>query len=130
MRTAVSKGFTLVEVLVALAVVAIAMAALIKVAGENASNAGYLRDRTVAQWVAADKATELQVSGAWPAVGRSNGTVMQAGREWRWEVDVSDTPEASLRRLEITVRLAERRDAAPLALFTAFLGRPDEPTTL
>lgn len=124
------KGFTLLEVLVALAVVATSMAALIKVAGENVSNAAYLRDRTVAQWVAADKATELQVTGAWPAVGRSNGTVMQAGREWRWEVDVSDTPEASVRRLEISVRLAENRDAAPLALFTSFLGRPDEPAAL
>lgn len=123
------KGFTLLEVLVALAVVATAMAALIKVAGENAANATYLRDRTLAQWIAADKVTELQVTRAWPTVGRSNGTVVQAGREWNWEVDVSDTPEQALRRLDISVRPAGDREAPPLALFTAFLGRPDAPET-
>lgn len=123
------RGFTLVEVLVALAVVAVAMSALIKVASENAANANYLRERTIAHWVAMDKATELQVMRAWPGVGQSDGSVFQAGREWRWDLQVASTADEDLRRLDITVRRAEDRRAAPLAQLSAFLGRPDAPAT-
>ncbi len=120
-----ARGFTLIEVLVALAVVAVAMAALIKVAGDNTRDTAYLKEKTLAHWVATDKATALQIARAWPAPGRSSGTVVQAQREWRWTVDVQDTADPEVRRAEVSVRPADAAETgAPLARLTAFLGKP------
>ncbi|HEX2238999.1 MAG TPA: type II secretion system minor pseudopilin GspI, partial [Gammaproteobacteria bacterium] len=55
------RGFTLLEVLVALAVIAIALASIIKVVGTGAANAGYLRDKTFAHWVAANRLVQMQI---------------------------------------------------------------------
>lgn len=120
-----ARGFTLIEVLVALAVVAIAMAALIKVAGDNTRDTAYLKEKTMAHWVATDKATELQLARAWPTPGRSSGTALQAQREWRWTVNVQETADPDVRRAEISVRPADAaEEQAPLVTLTAFLGKP------
>lgn len=117
-----AKGFTLLEVLVALAVLAIAMAALIKVSGSNASNSAYLKEKTFAHWVAVNKANELRLADTWPAVGTSKGTVFMAEQEWRWHIKVSNTPDKNVRRLDIQVnREGEDGSAANISAFT---GRP------
>ena len=116
------KGFTLLEVLVALAVLAIAMAALIKVSGSNASNAAYLKEKTFAHWVAVNKANELRLADTWPSVGTSKGTVFMAEQEWRWQVKVSNTPDKNVRRLDIQVNREGAEGSA--ANISAFTGRP------
>ncbi|KHD05361.1 hypothetical protein PN36_31975 [Candidatus Thiomargarita nelsonii] len=93
------QGFTLLEVLVALAILAIALAAAMKVSIENAENASYLRDKTLAHWVAMNVLTEIQVRGEWPA--QKKGRAMMAEREWYWTVKV--TVDDELRRLEVQV---------------------------
>jgi general secretion pathway protein I len=117
-------GFTLVEVLVALAVLAVAMAALVKGAGENAANAAYLRDRTFALWVASNLLTELQLEEDWPEPGRSEGTAELAEREWAWKLEVSETPDADVRRVRIEIRPDDDDDLEPLARLSGFLGNP------
>ena len=116
------KGFTLLEVLVALAVLAIAMAALIKVAGSNASNAAYLKEKTFAHWVAVNKVNELRIADTWPAVGTRKGSVFMAEKEWHWQVKVSNTPDKNIRRLDIQVNLEGAEGSA--AKISAFTGRP------
>jgi general secretion pathway protein I len=96
-----AQGFTLLEVLVALAVVAIALAAAVKAAGENAVNTAYLRDKTLAHWVAMNKVAELQLAATWPAPGVSHGQVSLARREWRWQAEVENTDDPSVRRLRV-----------------------------
>ena len=75
-------GFTLVEVLVALSVIAIALAALLKGASEGAGSARYLRDKTYAHWVAMNTITEVQVRGEWPSPGRKEGEATMGSRDW------------------------------------------------
>ncbi len=107
----------------ALAVLAVALGALVKGGAGNAANAGYLRDKTLASWVAANKAVEYQLQAEWAPPGSRNGSEEMAGREWFWTAKVSDTFDADVRRLEVEVRAGER-DAGLLAKLTAFLARP------
>jgi general secretion pathway protein I len=116
------EGFTLLEVLVALAVLAVALAAAIKAGSENTANAAYLRDRTHAHWVAMNTVADWQLRGAWPHAGTSTGYATLSGREWRWSATVRNTPDASVRRVD--VRVAPREGGEPLATLTAFLGDP------
>lgn len=85
-----ARGFTLLEVLVALAVLALALAAGIKAAGSNIDNSAYLRDRTLAHWVAMNKLTEMQVFNKFPATGTTErGSLLLAGSEWYWTVQTT-----------------------------------------
>lgn len=117
-----AAGFTLLEVLVALAVLAIAMAAVIKVSASNTSNAAYLKEKTIAHWVAINKANELRLADSWPSVGNKKGSVVMARQEWRWQVKVSNTPDKDIRRLDIEVQ--HERELGGKAVVTAFVGRP------
>ncbi|RKZ92432.1 MAG: type II secretion system protein GspI [Candidatus Parabeggiatoa sp. nov. 1] len=117
------QGFTLLEVLVALAVLAIALAAAIKVTTENTENTRYLRDRTLAHWVAMNELTEIQVLEKWPALGKKEGTAMMAEREWYWVVKISETVDEELRRLDVQVYY-HRKDEEPMAVLVGFVGAP------
>lgn len=116
-------GFTLLEVLVALAIVAIALGALLKTGAGNSANAVYLRDKTFAHWVAMNKVTELQLAPSWPDVGTSRGKVEMAGRAWQWTAKVSGTFDANVRRVDVEVRADDGRDGV-LDVATAFLPKP------
>lgn len=118
------RGFTLLEVLVALAVVAITMGALIKVAGTQASNASYLRDRTLAQWVGSNVVAAYQLDPAWPEPGLREGMEEMARQRWYWRAVVTDTFDNDVRRLDVSVRAREQRDAPELTSVVAFLPRP------
>ncbi len=117
------EGFTLIEVLVALAVVAIALAALVRAVGQGADTEAGLRERAVARWVALNRIAELELARAWPAPGRRDGTVRMAGRRWRWEERVLPTESPDLRRVELTVRPGDAPRGVRVRL-VAFLGRP------
>lgn len=116
------RGFTLIEVVVALAVVAIGMFAVFRVIGDTTRNIGYLRDRSLATWIADNRITELRISGELPSVDETEGDVDYAGRRWHWVATVSQTPVDGLRRIDVRVRREE--DAADSALVTlaGFIG--------
>ena len=117
-------GFTLLEVLVALAVLALTMAAVIKAVGDYTGNEAYLRDRTLAVWVARNVLAEQQLQDAWPGVGEIKGTSDMGDREWSWLATVTQTEEEELRRLDIEVHMVEDEDAEPLAVLSGFLMQP------
>ena len=125
-------GFTLLEVLVALVVLALSLGAAIRATGDYAVNQAYLRDRTLAEWVARNQLVTVQLEGKWPKVGQLKGDAElplggpeAGGREWRWEMQVTQTPEEDLRRLDIDVYPAEADDDAdPLATLSGFIGKP------
>ncbi|HVJ29316.1 MAG TPA: type II secretion system minor pseudopilin GspI, partial [Gammaproteobacteria bacterium] len=64
-----SAGFTLIEVLVALAVIALGLTAVIKALGEYTYAANYMRQKTLASWIATNKLTEIAIAPTWPALG-------------------------------------------------------------
>jgi general secretion pathway protein I len=99
-----AAGFTLIEIVVAVAVLAFALGALITGMGRYAGNAATLREKTVALWVAHNRLTEIGLEAAWPDLGASDGVVEMAGLEWRWDVAVVETPDPRVRRVDITVQ--------------------------
>lgn len=96
-------GFTLIEVLVALAIVAIALMAALRVAGQGATNAGDLRSRMLAGWVAEDRLAEHRARGNWLSLGIQNGTQRQGGVEFAWREEVVATANPAFRRVDVFV---------------------------
>jgi general secretion pathway protein I len=101
---AASRGFTLIEVLVALAVLAIALAAVMRAMAQAVDTTVSLREHAVALWVAQNRLTEHQMRQDWPAANTINGETEMGGEKWYWREQVSTTPEPKMRRVEITVR--------------------------
>ena len=117
-----ARGFTLIEVLVALAVLAIALSAIIKTMSANTLNSIYLRDRTLAQWVALNKITELQLSEDWPSPGKNDGSTVLGNHEWFWEAEIKTTPDNDVQT--VTLRVRDRRDAEhPVTTLQGYIGR-------
>ncbi|HEY2340845.1 MAG TPA: type II secretion system minor pseudopilin GspI, partial [Steroidobacteraceae bacterium] len=86
-----TRGFTLIEVLVALAIVAIGMAAVLGALTSSANTLAYLRDKTFAQWVALNQIATLRLSGQMTPTGNSDGNTDFAGRSWHWRREVTAT---------------------------------------
>lgn len=117
-----TRGFTLIEVIVALTIIAVAMAAIISAASATVYNATGLQERTFAHWVAMNKLTELQIMKQWPAPHKTDGSTLMAEHEWFWSMDVTDTADKTVRKVEIAVR-ANENDENSLVNLTGFVGK-------
>ena len=116
-------GFTLLEILVALAVLALSLGALISAGSSQTRNTALLVERTLAQWVAANTVAETRIAGTWPEPGTRRGRSRLGDRDWAWALTTRTTDDADLRRLEVEVR-RDAPDAAPLVTLVAYLARP------
>lgn len=122
-----NKGFTLLEVLVALAVLAIALAAVLRATQQQVENIGYLRDQTIAHWVASNLLNDTLLRQQWLPVGKTQGKAQMLTRYWFWTLEVSDTMDKELRRLDVQVRTTETTDTEPLARLTGFIAQTLQP---
>jgi general secretion pathway protein I len=122
MKKTDERGFTLVEVVVALAIVAIGMLAVFKTIGDTTHNVTDLRDRTFAAWIADNRISEIRVSGEMPSVEETAGEVEFAGRRWHWVTKVSQTQVQGLRRIDVSVRRDEDPENSTLATLAGFVG--------
>lgn len=106
-RPAAAPGFTLVEVLVALTIVAVALMASLRAVGAMSTGAFDLRQRTLAQWSAENRLAQIRVQGEWPALGRRSYDCTQAEAAMVCDEQVFATPNAQFRRVEVSVYPAE-----------------------
>ena len=113
MRANASRGFTLIEVLVAVAIVAVTLGAGLKAAGALTDNAQRLADVSAAQWCADNQLTGLKLARQFPSVGDTEFTCEQLGRVYRGRLVVRPTPNPNFRRVD-----ARMADDAGLPLFT------------
>ena len=105
--TQTAKGFTLLEVLLAMAVFAIAGVALLGAAGNNFNNLGHLEEKMVANWVASNQLVSSHLDKSWPPKDKKKGQVEMAERQWYWQQKVIKTTDKDMRAIIIEVRRAE-----------------------
>lgn len=122
-----SRGFTLLEVLVALLLMSLALTALVRLSSLEARATAHLRDSTLAQWVAANALAEVRLREVVPAVGRRQGEARMGGRMWRWQMTISATDEASIRRLDVEVHAPEAETGDAEGLVAALTGFSVQP---
>ena len=115
------RGFTLIEILVALAVFSLAAMALLRLQGETLSNSAALKDRAIGQIVARNVAVETLTDPVAPALGISGGIEENAGRQWRWTRRTGLSGQAGLQRVEIAVSDDSGQEIAGLVLFRPML---------
>lgn len=98
-----AAGFTLLETLVALAILAIALSAAYRAVGATTLSAAGLRDRSLADWVAQNRLAEIRADGRFPSLGQERGTSRQAGVDFVWQQEVRTTPNPLFRQVDVTV---------------------------
>lgn len=98
-----TSGFTLIEMLLALAVFAYAATSILSVLSQSAKNLSELEKMTFASWVANDRLTELQVDKAWPPKNKDKGERELAGQKWYWSQKVEKTADNNLRKVSVEV---------------------------
>ncbi|MBP7178369.1 MAG: type II secretion system minor pseudopilin GspI [Moraxellaceae bacterium] len=120
------RGFTLLEVLVALAIFAVASVALLAAQNAQLRTDGRLLDKTMAHWAALNRLAEMQLQGEFPDVGQGQGTVSMGDREWVVTTKVEGTPSQDVRRLTFSVapKVDEfGEESASVTELTGFLPR-------
>ena len=115
-----NSGFTLLETLVALAILAIALAAIMRAAGGGINHADAMRKRVLADWVAQNRLAQHAARGEFLAVGVQNGEETQAGVRLLWKEEIGSTPNPAFRRIEVSVYEADDPSYA-LRKLTGFL---------
>ncbi|MBP8110865.1 MAG: type II secretion system minor pseudopilin GspI [Agitococcus sp.] len=127
-----NKGFTLLEVLVALAVFAVAAIALMRVSESQLQLSARLEDKTFAHWVALNMVSEMQANQDWPDLGEQTGKVSMAGRDWKIIVKTLATPMNRVRRVEVTVGVAPQdftQNMEAITVLSGFIEQPSVQTT-
>lgn len=118
------NGFTLIEVMVALAVLALAMSASLVAATFYTKATGDLEDRMLASWLAHNVMVETQLEPQWPALGRKDQDHQFAGQSWVVQREVEKTPDDYIRRVTVRVRRENMDDDAWLLYRSAFFAEP------
>jgi general secretion pathway protein I len=118
-----SRGFTLVEVLVALTIVALGLTALMVAVSGTARTSGYLRDKTIAQWIALNRLTQVRLTVNKLGDNQDAGQIDFAGRQWHYDTRYFDTQFQSMKRVEVRVYPGDAKTKSnPLAQSTGFMG--------
>jgi general secretion pathway protein I len=119
------RGFTLVEVMIALAIIAISLTTIAVVMGAMLNNATTMRDRTFASWIAQNVIVELRLGGTMPELGSRNGDIEYANTFWDWRVEISETGIENLLRIDVSV--FHSGEDQPVRMVTGFVGEPAIP---
>jgi len=118
------RGFTLIEVLIALIVVSMGTLAVAGQIGQAARNARLVQAKTFATWIAMNKVTELRLVDGLPSAKTDDGEIEFAGRDWVWESEIKrpDGDVENFMRIEVYVGLADDPDTI-IADAIGFVGR-------
>jgi len=121
-----ARGFTLLEIIISLAIAALGIAAVAKATGSAATVAAQTRERMVAVWVAGNRLSELRIQREWPELGARDTQATMGGRSWYVTRVVAETDNEAMRRVEIEVYLDSERTSREYALH-GYVSRYERP---
>ncbi len=119
------KGFTLVEVMVALTIVAFSLTAIAASMNQMIDAANTMRERTYASWIAQNKIAEMRLANVQPEVSTTTGDVTYANSEWTWRAVVSESGIENFYRVDVSVSQVGRD--YEIRTVTGFIGEPGVP---
>jgi len=117
-----NSGFTILEVMVALAIVSFSLTAIAASMGQMIDTASAMRERSYASWIAQNKIAEMRLANVVPEPTSTSGEVEYAGTEWAWRAVVSETGVENLFRVDVTVSYPGAEDG--IRTVTGFIGEP------
>lgn len=120
-----SRGFTLIEVMVALAIVAFSLTAVAASMNQMIDSANAMRDRTLASWIGLNKIAEMRLAGVLPEVSTTSGELEYGNTDWEWEAVVSESGIENFMRVDVSVSLAGSDYV--VRTVTGFIGEPVPP---
>lgn len=118
-------AFTLIEVMVALAIAAISLAAVTAAMSQMVDAANSMQDRTYASWIAQNRIAELRLANVIPEVSEDTDDLEYAGRQWTWRTSISETGVENLFRVDVAVSFEGSDDV--IRTVTGFVGEPSVP---
>lgn len=116
------SGFTLLEVMVALAIIGLSLLAVAEVMGDMIDKSNAMREKTYASWIAQNKIAELRLANVLPEVSSSNGEVEYANGTWYWRAEVSESGVENLFRVNVTVSYPDSN--TKVRTVTGLIGEP------
>ncbi len=119
------QAFTLVEVMVALAIIALSLTAVGAKMGRMIDTSNSMRERTYASWIAQNKITELRLANVVPEVTATSGEVDYANTTWRWRAVISESGIDNLFRVDVSISFENDDDV--IRSVTGFIGEPVPP---
>ncbi|ASG65169.1 type II secretion system protein GspI [Idiomarina piscisalsi] len=117
------KGFTLIEVMVALSIFGLAALAALQAASSHLTILSDLQSKTFAQYVASNRIAELSLTQAWPVKDNKKGTAKQAGTTWHWQQQVVETVTPNV--VAVTVTVSKSENGREHYRLTRYLRKPD-----
>lgn len=117
-----SGGFTLIEVMIALAIAAIALAAATAAISQMIDGASGMQERTYASWIAQNRIAEMRLANVVPEVDTTTSELNYAGKDWSLDTEVSETGVENLFRVDVVVSLAGSDEVS--GIVTGFVGEP------
>lgn len=116
-----NNGFTLLEVLAALAIISIAIVALFSSLSQGTRLTSRVEERMIGNWVASNTITQTKSQTSWPQIGEENTDVEMAGRTWYVVQSVKQTDDENIRRIEVTVSTDNKGNFSVASLFGYFI---------
>ena len=118
------RAFTLIEVMVALAIIALSLTAVATKMGRMIDTSNSMRERTYASWIAQNKITELRLANVIPDVSATSGEIDYANTTWRWRAVISESGIENLFRVDVAVSYGEGNSDDVIRTVTGFIGEP------
>lgn len=122
-----NRGFTLIEVMVAIAIFAMAALAAVSVASGHLNSLSTIQQRTFAQYVAANRLTDLNLANTWPIKDNQRGSERQGGVEWQWRQQVVETVTPNV--VAVTIEVTQGEQDYQWARLTQYIRKPQSSDT-
>ena len=121
------SGFTLIEVMVALTIIAISLGALLSTSGTQANSATYLKQKTLAHWIALNELAELNANDTFPGTGETKGSTSMANHDWYWIRKTTKLADSNNRREVVFTVFSDKNYEFNLTTLTGYAHAPKQP---